>query len=125
LPNAGHFISSYKSLLVRNFITKHSPGANCEDDSGKTVAAVRPLNPDCVHWYGSATISIPTGSIKLSHLVWVICALDPQDTSNSTLRPQNRVEFCKTSRQGVPHEKANYGESNRGDFIELAKELLH
>lgn len=34
-PSALHFISSFKALLVNNFMSAHSVGANCEDDSSE------------------------------------------------------------------------------------------
>jgi hypothetical protein len=32
-PDVSHFITSFKALIVNNFMSSHSPGANCEDDS--------------------------------------------------------------------------------------------
>lgn len=31
-PDVAHFVSSFKALLVNNFFSTHSPGANCEED---------------------------------------------------------------------------------------------
>jgi len=34
-PSAAHFLTSFKALLVNNFMSAHSPGANCEEDQGE------------------------------------------------------------------------------------------
>ncbi|XP_050312686.1 uncharacterized protein LOC126747826 [Anthonomus grandis grandis] len=31
-PSVNHFITSFKALLTNNFMSRHSPGANCEED---------------------------------------------------------------------------------------------
>jgi hypothetical protein len=58
-PDVFHFITSFKSLLLNNFMTSHSPSSNCEDDysagaldnlrcfiTGECIAGVRPLDDD-------------------------------------------------------------------------------
>jgi hypothetical protein len=56
-PDVFHFITSFKSLLLNNFMTSHSPSSNCEDDysagaldnlrcfiTGECIAGVRRLD---------------------------------------------------------------------------------
>lgn len=31
-PSASHFVSSFKALIINNFMSVHSPGSNCEQD---------------------------------------------------------------------------------------------
>lgn len=58
-PDANHFITSYKALIINNFMAKHSPGANCEEDmtvglldnfgallTGQEIMGVAPLIED-------------------------------------------------------------------------------
>ncbi|KAJ8914061.1 hypothetical protein NQ315_017582, partial [Exocentrus adspersus] len=34
-PSAAHFLTSYKALLINNFLSSHSPGSNCEVDQAE------------------------------------------------------------------------------------------
>ncbi|KAH1028315.1 hypothetical protein HUJ05_001681 [Dendroctonus ponderosae] len=34
-PSASHFESSFKALITNNFISSHSPGANCKEDESE------------------------------------------------------------------------------------------
>lgn len=34
-PSALHFITSFKALIANNFMSTHSPGANCEEDNSE------------------------------------------------------------------------------------------
>lgn len=34
-PSASHFVTSFKALIINNFMSSHSPGANCEEDKGE------------------------------------------------------------------------------------------
>lgn len=56
-PDVAHFITSFKALLVNNFFSTHSPGANCEEDfssgvldnlrtflTGEEMAGVTPID---------------------------------------------------------------------------------
>ncbi|XP_023312722.1 uncharacterized protein LOC111692830, partial [Anoplophora glabripennis] len=58
-PDVAHFCSSFKSLVVNNFMSSHSPGSNCQKDmatecldnlrtflTGEYIAGVRPLDTD-------------------------------------------------------------------------------
>lgn len=43
-PNASHFMDSFKSLLINNFMAVHSPGQNCQEDvSSKALDNLRYL----------------------------------------------------------------------------------
>lgn len=33
-PDVSHFISSFKTLVINNFMSTHSPGSNCKKDTG-------------------------------------------------------------------------------------------
>jgi hypothetical protein len=59
LPDVAHFVISFKSLLINNFFSRHSTGANCEKDftvgaldnlrsflTGEVIAGVSRLEPD-------------------------------------------------------------------------------
>jgi len=35
-PNCQMFASSYRTLVLNNFLSSHSPGSNCEDDEGNS-----------------------------------------------------------------------------------------
>lgn len=35
MPSASHFQSSFKALIINNFMSSHSPGANCEEDDNE------------------------------------------------------------------------------------------
>jgi hypothetical protein len=59
LPDVAHFVTSFISLLINNFFSRHSTGANCEKDftvgaldnlrsflTGEVIAGVSRLEPD-------------------------------------------------------------------------------
>jgi len=37
MPSASHFVCSFKALITNNFLSTHSPGANCEKDVSEGV----------------------------------------------------------------------------------------
>lgn len=60
-PNAHHLQTSFKALIVNNFFSLHSPGANCEDDkhegpldnlrcflTGEVIAGIAPIEDSSV-----------------------------------------------------------------------------
>lgn len=42
-PDCNQFISAYKTLIVNNYNSPHSPGANCEDDYNNVMQSFRNL----------------------------------------------------------------------------------
>ncbi|KAJ8913407.1 hypothetical protein NQ315_008800 [Exocentrus adspersus] len=58
-PDVSHFINSFKSLIINNFMSSHSPGHNCEEDfsegaldnlrsflTGEEIPGIAPLQSD-------------------------------------------------------------------------------
>lgn len=72
-PNPTHFVSSYKTLIVNNYMAKHSPGSNCRKEpycegldnlreflTGEVISGVTPLEDSTV------TVEIPNSLLWLN-----------------------------------------------------------
>ena len=41
-PNCSNFVTSFKTLVINNFLSLHSPGAHCEaDESDGSIASLK------------------------------------------------------------------------------------
>lgn len=65
-PGPTHFTSSFKTLLVNNFMTYHSPFSNCEGQASKTLTNLKSFLTDNGDKVGSSTLCEPIPNIDCS-----------------------------------------------------------
>ncbi|KAJ8910405.1 hypothetical protein NQ315_011369 [Exocentrus adspersus] len=133
-PNVTQFTSSYKALLVNNFLSSHSPSSNCEEDfsdsaldslhcflTGDSIPGVRPLEDDDGEDYSIPShVSIQkrtrVGNATLNYIAGYVAKKALKDTNN--------CESCKKlllHRKDFPEKNLEFIEARQYKGIKLLK----
>jgi hypothetical protein len=105
-PDVSHFVTSFKSLIVNNFLKTRSLGSNCEDDfstgaldnlrcflTGEEIAGVHPLQSNGEDISQGAPGSI--GTIKKSRVAKSTIAYVAGFVAKKVLKLNNQCDSCK------------------------------